>query len=133
MHHGTRPAIFPRISKTPFSEPHGLLVCGSRLGRFAPSLVIQAEAKVFSAEFLVKSAFADSIIHFRITLANVLEFAQAIFIMRVHSSVIEGMHALSHSDIVDKGNRKIGSETIEPVQITIEVDVRVVSSDGFKG
>lgn len=128
MHHGTRAAIFPRITKAPFSEQHGLLVGGSRLGRFAASFVIQPETKVFSSEFLVESAFADPIIDVRIALTNVLEFAQAIFIMRIYSSIIERMHALSHPDIVDERNRKVGSETIEPVQITVEIDVFVVSS-----
>src|SRR5262249_47416661 len=122
-----------RVSKAPFSKQHGLFICGSRLGRFVPSFVIQAETKVFSAEFLVESAFADPIIDLRIPFTNVLEFAQAIFIMRVHSSVIERMHALSDSDIVDKGNRKIGSEAIEPVQITVEKDVFVVSSHQIEG
>jgi len=115
MHHGTRSAIFPRISQAPFSEQHRLFVCGARFVRFTPSLIIQAETKVFSAEFLVKSAFADSIIHFRITLANVLELAQAVFIMRVDGSVIERMNALFDTDIVDKGNRKISGEAVKPV------------------
>src|SRR6476646_8272349 len=75
MRHGARPAIFPRISKAPFSEQHRLLVCSSCFVRFAPSLVIQPEAKVFSPQFLVKSAFADSIIHFRISLTNVFELS----------------------------------------------------------
>src|ERR1044071_5759845 len=133
MHHGTRSTIFPRISKAPFSEQHRLFVCGSRFVRFASSLIIQAETKVFSAEFFVKSAFADSIIHFRITLANVLELAQAVFIMRVDSRIIEWMHALAHADIVYECDREIGRKAIEPVQIAIEIDVLVVSSHDLEG
>jgi hypothetical protein len=52
--------------------------------------------------------------------------------MGIHSGVIQGMNPFSHSNIVHEPNREVGSEPIKPVQVAVEPDFAVITTDTFK-
>jgi hypothetical protein len=64
--------ILPTITETKLAEDHRLSIGLPCLGELTPGLVIRAEAKIFSPKLPVENTFTNSLIDFRIVIANVL-------------------------------------------------------------